>query len=284
MRLSFFAIMTWSVLSLTCSPLDADDETSSAANAKKVKQIVAHRGSSVDRPECTLASCRRAIETGATAIEVDVRTSKDGYLVILHDATLDRTTNATGQINDRTLAELKKLDAGSWFDVRYKDERIPTLGEVLKLCKGKADVLLDLKEKGDEYTRKIIAEVQKSGDPKQIVIGVRGVEQAIKFRKRLPKSRQLGLIPKPKSIEAFAKAGVETIRLWPRWLTDKTLVRRVRQAGAKLHLNGTTGKTSEVIPLLKFGPDSMSSDDPDRLVKTLKQLARSNRTRQRAKS
>ncbi len=251
------------------------DDVNIAKAAKKVKQIVAHRGASLERPECTLVSCRRAIDVGATAIEVDVRTSKDGHLVILHDRTLDRTTDGTGPVNKKTLAELKKLDAGSWVSKRYRNERIPTLREVLKVCKGKTDVLLDLKESGAEYDKKVVNEVNKYGDSEQIVIGVRSVEQARRLRKLLPKARQIGLIPDTKSIEAFAKAGVETIRLWPKWLTDSSLVERVRKAGAKLHLNGSTGKRDEVIPLLKHAPDSLSSDDPKRLIRTLRELAAS---------
>ena len=73
--------------------------------------------------------------------------------------------------------------------------------------------------------------------------------------------------------EGEVKAGVKTIRLWPKWLkNDANLVRRVRKTGAKLHLNGTTGKPDDVFPLLLHKPDSLSSDDPARLVKTLKEL------------
>ena len=83
------------------------------AAANRVSQIIAHRGASTERPECTLAAIRRAIEVGATAVEVDVRTSRDGNLFILHDATLDRTTNGEGAASNLTLAELQQLaDSG----------------------------------------------------------------------------------------------------------------------------------------------------------------------------
>ena len=80
------------------------------------------------------------------------------------------------------------------------------------------------------------------------------------------------MIAKPDEIEAYAQAGVEMIRLWPKWLDDPSLVERVRKAGVKLHLNGETGTREEVIPLLKYSPDSLSSDDPRQLVSTLAQL------------
>jgi len=118
-------------------------ETDIKSAAARVSQVIAHRGASAERPECTLASVTRAIEVGATATEVDVRTSKDGRLFILHDATLDRTTNGKGPANALTLAELQQLDAGSHYDSRFSGERIPSLIEVAKLCRGKIDLLLE---------------------------------------------------------------------------------------------------------------------------------------------
>ncbi|MCA9069576.1 MAG: exo-alpha-sialidase [Planctomycetaceae bacterium] len=238
-----------------------------------VRQIIAHRGSSVDRPENTLASLKRAIEAGATAVEVDVRTTKDGELVMLHDATLDRTTNGVGPVAEKTWAEVKELDAGSWFDPKYRQERVPTLQEVLIEARDKIDVLLDLKGQGDEYVRKVVAEVKKHGSPKRTLIGVRSIEQARLFRKLLPEAKQLGLIPNPNAIEAFAKEKVETIRLWPKWIqADAKLGLRVKQTGAKLHLNGTTGQPDDILPLLQHQPESLSSDAPARLVQTLAEV------------
>lgn len=242
--------------------------------ATRVRQVVAHRGSSVDRPENTLASTRRAIEVGATACEVDVRTTRDGALVLSHDATLDRMTDGSGKINDKTLGEIQQFDAGRKFDPKFSGERIPTLEQVLTLCRGKIDVLLDLKEGGELYDRKVAEAVRVTGDPQRVIVGVRSVEQAKQFRKLLPTARQLGLLEKPQEIEAYAAAGVEMIRLWPKWLSDTSLVDRIREAGVRLHLNGTTGAAEEVVELLKYRPDSLSSDDPARLIATLAALGR----------
>jgi glycerophosphoryl diester phosphodiesterase len=95
--------------------------------------ICAHRGASLNYPENTLAAFREAIWLGAQQIELDVRTSTDGYLVIMHDTTVDRTTNGTGTVASKTLAQLKALDAGSWVNSRFTNERIPTLSEVLSI-------------------------------------------------------------------------------------------------------------------------------------------------------
>jgi len=99
-----------------------------------VPLVVGHRGLGMARyaPENTLSNMRACLEL-RIGIELDVRRSKDGHLMVIHDATLDRTTNGKGKVGDFTLAELKKLDAGSWFDPSFKDERIPTLEEVFLL-------------------------------------------------------------------------------------------------------------------------------------------------------
>ncbi|MGA9347578.1 MAG: glycerophosphodiester phosphodiesterase [Anaerolineae bacterium] len=91
----------------------------------------AHRGASRDAPENTLAAFRLAREMGADGVELDVQASKDGEAVVIHDFTVDATTDGQGPVRDKTLAELKELDAGSWFDARFAGQRIPTLQEVI---------------------------------------------------------------------------------------------------------------------------------------------------------
>jgi glycerophosphoryl diester phosphodiesterase len=91
----------------------------------------AHRGASRDAPQNTLAAFRLAREMGVDGVELDVQVSKDGEAVVIHDFTVDATTDGQGAVKDKTLAELKELDAGSWFDARFAGERIPTLEEVI---------------------------------------------------------------------------------------------------------------------------------------------------------
>jgi glycerophosphoryl diester phosphodiesterase len=113
---------------------------------EKVKLItVAHRGASGTAPENTLASFRQAIQMGANFTELDVQLSKDGYVVLLHDSTLDRTTDGTGPVRNYTLAELKKLDAGSSFAPEFAGEPLPTLDEVIRLVRGKMKVDIEIK-------------------------------------------------------------------------------------------------------------------------------------------
>ena len=96
-------------------------------------EIMAHRGSRINRPENTLAAFEEAVRVGADGIELDVHLSQDGQVVVLHDETLDRTTDGSGFVHEWTLADLQQLDAGSWFDPAFSGQRIPSLAEVLDL-------------------------------------------------------------------------------------------------------------------------------------------------------
>ena len=115
-------------------------------------QIVAHRGSSGDRPENTLPAFAEAVRVKADIIELDVHLSKDGHLIVMHDETVDRTTNGKGRICDKTLTELKELNAGSWFSEDYAATKVPTLKEVLDLLAAKNyRGILTIELKTDHY-------------------------------------------------------------------------------------------------------------------------------------
>ena len=249
-------------------------DTSMAIAASRVIQVIAHRGASAERPECTLAAVKRAIEVGATAAEVDVRTSKDGHLFILHDRTLDRTTNGSGRASSLTLAELQRLDAGSHFDEKYRGERIPSLIEVAELCRGKINLFLDLKEQGERYDRQVASVIRQHGDPARTLVGPHSVEQARRFRELLPEAKQLGIMPSVDEIEAFAEAGTEFVLIWSKWLTEGNgPVERVRAAGMKLHLNQATGELNNTLDRLVHQPVSIGTNDPKKFLETLRKIA-----------
>ncbi len=109
--------------------------------------VIAHRGASAVAPENTMAAFRRAQAMGADCIETDLHLSRDGRLVIVHDATLERTTNGSGPVKNHTLAELRELDAGRWFGEDFAGERLPTIDELLEFA-GPADLSLYLEIKG----------------------------------------------------------------------------------------------------------------------------------------
>jgi glycerophosphoryl diester phosphodiesterase len=108
--------------------------------------VIAHRGSSAYAPENTLAAFKLAVEQEADAIELDVDLTRDGHVVVVHDATIDRTTDGRGRVADLTLEEIRRVDAGAWKDAAFKGERVPLLKEVLEAV-GK-QLLINVELKG----------------------------------------------------------------------------------------------------------------------------------------
>lgn len=144
------------------------------ASATRTPTAVAHRGASAYTPENTLAAVDEAHERGITWVENDVQRTKDGRLVVMHDTTLNRTTDAEQvfpgrspwKISDFTLAEIQRLDAGGWFAPAYKGERVPTLKQYLAVVdRNKQNLMLEIKapELYPGIEKEILAELRKSG-------------------------------------------------------------------------------------------------------------------------
>jgi glycerophosphoryl diester phosphodiesterase len=107
--------------------------------------VIAHRGASADAPENTIAAFELALEQGADGIELDVHLSADGHPVVIHDFTLERTTDGAGPVSDHRVRDLKRLDAGGWRDRRFRGQRVQTLQEVLERFRDRARFWVELK-------------------------------------------------------------------------------------------------------------------------------------------
>lgn len=123
--------------------------------------VVCHRGANRFAPENTLAAARLCLDQGFDCLELDVRETRDGEIIVIHDPTLERTTNGTGKVADHTLAGLRALDAGSWFDPFFAGQKIPTLKEMIALCQS--------------YRRKMYIE-NKAVEPEKLVAEVRAMD------------------------------------------------------------------------------------------------------------
>lgn len=129
--------------------------------------VAAHRGVPSQTPENTMISYKMAYDLGADQIETDVQRTKDGHLVIMHDNTVDRTTNGTGAVDQLTLEEIRQLDAGIKYDEKFTGEKVPTFKEFLQEFKGKDVVLLvELKDHGIE--QQVIDEIKSEGMMDQV--------------------------------------------------------------------------------------------------------------------
>ncbi|QDV19124.1 putative glycerophosphoryl diester phosphodiesterase 1 [Gimesia panareensis] len=166
MKLKFRLLMI--LLLLLCVPIPVSAQTDATTQTrfqqrglKNPKQgglyVVAHRGAHQGIPENSLAAYKKAIELGADFVEIDIRKTKDGKYVSIHNATIDKyVTGKTGKVEEMTLAELKALDIGTRVSPEWEGTRIPTFEEILKLCKGKIGIYLDLKRGNVDELVKII--------------------------------------------------------------------------------------------------------------------------------
>ena len=131
---------------------------------------IAHRGNSSAAPENTLASFESALAVGATIVECDVQMTGDGHIVVIHDPTLDRTSDRKGDVRTMSLADVRAADVSypDKFGSRFSPQRVPTLGELLAFLKGRARVMVEIKKESsqadsDVFERRIAAEIVKSG-------------------------------------------------------------------------------------------------------------------------
>ncbi len=133
----------------------------------KNTRVVAHRGFSQSYPENTLLAFRKAVELDADFVEADVRETKDGQIVVIHDATVDRTTDGEGKVRDLAFEQLKRLDAGRWKG-DFKNVSIPSLDELLGFAAGRTGLIIEIKE---ACTGKVIKLVKKHRMESGVIIG-----------------------------------------------------------------------------------------------------------------
>ena len=234
--------------------------------------VIAHRGASGNAPENTLAAFRKAVALGATFIETDLQLSRDARFVAIHDGTVNRTTNGQGSVHDMTLADLRRLDAGSWFGSEFAGERIPTLEEILEFSK-KNDVVFYLEIKpgsawGGEHA--LIGALRDSGEiPRAVVISF---DAAIVLNvRKIEPTLMTGLLyngqienPLDKAVEIGARQLV--VR------GDLVTPALIAQAKKKdLHVVcWTVNNPAHMRMLIAAGVDGIMSDYPDRLVAATK--------------
>ena len=182
--------------------------------------IAAHRGFSAQYPENTFAAFEAAVLAGAQMIELDVTLSRDEEVVVIHDSTLDRTTNGSGPVNRLTLGELKALDAGGWFHARFSGERIPLLGEVLDVFLDRVLINVEIKN-GDSLSmfapgrleRKVYDRIRERGAEHRVLVSsfhAGMLSRMVRFSKEVPLALLVenndigGMLTLCKNLQAFS--------------------------------------------------------------------------------
>lgn len=230
--------------------------------------LLAHRGASKYAPENTLPAFELALEQGAHGVELDAKLSADGEVVVIHDATVDRTTGAHGRVSQMGLAELKALDAGALFEERFRGTRIPTLGEVFAAIGGRAIINVELTNYASPTDRLVekVCELVKSYGLQERVLFSSFLGINLSRARRLLPGTACGLLALPGWKGAWARSFgfmfSEFEALHPHLSNvSARQVSRIHQLKRRIHV-WTVNRTEEIERLKGWGVDGFITDDP----------------------
>ncbi|NNL04391.1 MAG: hypothetical protein HKO85_03815 [Xanthomonadales bacterium] len=230
-------------------------------------EVMAHRGASAATPENTLAAISGAIESGAQWVEIDVQEAADGDIVVIHDSDLKKVGGVPMVVADSTVRELKWVDVGSWFDLSFNQERIPTLREVLDLCKDRIGVNIELKYYGSETRlEQSVAEiVDAAGMTDQVMAMSLSLPGARKMKSLRP-DWKVGLLSSV-SLGDLGKLDVDFLALNARVAT-RPLVRRLHAQGKQVFA-WTVNDAVGISAMAGRGVDAIITDEPALAVNLL---------------
>ena len=263
---------------IICCQLAVGSVSAAAEPARPL--IVAHRGLLLHAPENTLSNFRACLEL-RVGFEFDVQRTKDGKLVCIHDPTVNRTTNGVGKVADLTLAEIQKLDAGSWFGPEFAGEKAPAVAEVLALVsefrRREALIAVDLKAPGVEQQVVRLAERHDALD-RLLFIGRAISEPSVRraIRAASNKAHVAAVANQPEEFSA-ALSDRDADWVYLRYLPSQEEISAVRQAGKRAFIAGPTvgGRVPENWRrAAAAGVDAILTDDPLELRATLKAPAK----------
>jgi len=233
--------------------------------------VVAHRGAGMLAPENTLAAIRKGVELGVDFVEIDVRTTADGELVLMHDSSVSRTTNGAGAVRMLTAVQIAALDAGAKFGAEYAGERVPTFAQALDLCRGRVRVYVDPKDV--ELTR-VIAMLRERDMVADAVIYC-DVLQAIEVKQLEPK---LAIMPGPDQWLLVGGVAEDVARSLKAEYLDSHLIAWTKDAvegahrsGAKVCVDimGPTDNEEGWRRAMDLSVDGIQTDRPDELLRFL---------------
>ena len=220
-------------------------------------KIIAHRGASAHAPENTMAAFQLALDMAADGIELDAMLSKEGEIVVIHDDSVDRTTNGTGAVRELTLAELQSLDAGG-------GERIPSLKQVLNRFSGQFLINIELKNFGsifDDLPLKVADLVKAYDDPQSIIISSFNPFNLPRFHRQCPEI-PLGLLTDKNKAKHWLWRLFKFDALHPHYSdVDATLVSALHARGRQVNV-WTVDDPAEIKRLAGLGVDSIITNDP----------------------
>jgi glycerophosphoryl diester phosphodiesterase len=236
--------------------------------------VIGHRGASAHAPENTLEAFRRAVELGASGIETDVRMTRDGRFVLLHDARVNRTTDGSGSIDQLGLDAARKLDAGSWFGEEFAGERVPTLEEAIDLgAKLNVWLYLELKLEIESAMAYALVDTLRRARRLERVVLLSFDAATLDLLRSTDPRVLTGLLAgrSGPTIEAARRAGARLLAPNHQRITPR-MVRRAHEAGLAV-VAWTVNARREMRRLLEMDVDGIMTDWPDRLIETIGRTA-----------
>lgn len=224
-------------------------------------QITSHRGNSSAAPENTLPAVQSAIDELADYAEIDIQETKDGVLVLMHDKTLYRTTRNTAHVYDLTYDEIESLDAGSWFRSEFAGTKVPTLREVLELCKGKIKLNIEVKITGHEstLTEQLLSLIDEFEFEQQCVITSTNTN-ILKQIKEQNSNLKTGYIISVAYGNFYDKDYIDFFSMKSTFVTER-IVQQAHALGKEVHV-WTVNSKSELTRVKELGVDSVITDYP----------------------
>ncbi|SDN12994.1 glycerophosphoryl diester phosphodiesterase [Psychrobacillus sp. OK028] len=264
-------IGTGLALSFFFSPISQAFAEGQTVGERKQVENVAHRGATGYAPENTIAAFDLAVDMKADYIEIDVQRSKDGELVVIHDTTVDRTTDGTGKVGDLTFEQLRSLDAGSWKEEQFVGETIPTFEEILERYHGKIGILIELKAPElypgieDQVSEALKERNLDKPQNEKIIIQSFNFESMKKTNQLLPKV-SIGVLTSNSAdttLEALQEFSTYADWFNPSYgIVTEELVSQVHSLG--MQIGSWTVRSQEAADLLfKMRVDAIISDYPD---------------------
>lgn len=234
--------------------------------------VCAHRGFSACYPENTMASFQAAATAGADMIELDVRFTKDGVAVVSHDGRVNRCTNGKGRIADYTLKELQKLDAGSWFHPNFKEEYIPALEEVLRFCKNKMAINIEIKALDSSGAAGVMNVISQAGMQSHVIISSFDTDILSQFREYDSEVLLALLYDRRGSDGKEAVGWIEKLHLNAlhayHWIMRNHLLERICDHEVPFQIY-TVNRVNAMRRFLQHGAAGIITNYPDRLVAVL---------------
>lgn len=230
---------------------------------------IAHRGASAYAPENTFAAFDRALALGASHVEFDLHFSSDGHVVIIHDETLDRTTNGTGAVAETTLAELQSLDAGSWFSPEFAGERVPAFGAMLERYKGRFHFHVEIKSDAPGLSQRAADLVRGYGVVGSATItsfNLSSLEEVTAYAPELPAGLLVVEVTES-TVEEARRLGLKLLCPHSMSLTPE-LVDRLHGGGFEVRAWGSSDETL-MRRAVDSGVDGLTVNFPDTLAEYL---------------